>query len=93
MSVLGNTGNLVNTGSTFVDWNTAANGSGTSYAPGAITTMPAANLTLYAIWTPITYSVTYAGNGATAGTVPVDANSYGAGGNTVSVARATPATW
>ena len=83
VSVL-NTANLVNTGDTFVDWNTAPDGSGTSYAPGSTLSMPAGNLTLYAIWTPITYSVTYNANGATAGSAPLDANSY-ANGNTVSV--------
>lgn len=33
----------------FIEWNTAANGSGTDYQPGDIT-MPANNLTLYALW-------------------------------------------
>ena len=32
VTVLGNTGPLVNTGYTFDHWNTAANGSGTSYS-------------------------------------------------------------
>ena len=36
--------------STFVGWNTAANGSGTFVAAGASFTMPAANTTLYAQW-------------------------------------------
>lgn len=34
----------------FVGWNTAADGSGTDYAPGATMTMPAADVTLYAVW-------------------------------------------
>lgn len=34
----------------FVGWNTAADGSGTAYAPGATMTMPAADVTLYAQW-------------------------------------------
>ena len=34
----------------FKEWNTAANGSGTAYAPGATVTMPAHDLILYAIW-------------------------------------------
>ena len=33
VTVLGNTGTLVKTGYTFAGWNTAANGSGTAYAP------------------------------------------------------------
>jgi beta-glucanase (GH16 family) len=51
VSVLGNTGDLVNTGHSFDDWNTAADGSGSSYGPGATFSMPAAGVTLYAIWT------------------------------------------
>ncbi|MDZ7576565.1 MAG: InlB B-repeat-containing protein, partial [Candidatus Nanopelagicales bacterium] len=50
VTVLGNTGTLVKTGYTFNNWNTAANGSGTSYAPGATFTMPADAVTLYAQW-------------------------------------------
>jgi hypothetical protein len=35
---------------------------------------------LYAVWTPIpTYTVTYNSNGATAGTAPIDPNTYLAG--------------
>ena len=47
--VLGNTGALVNAGYVFMGWNTAADGSGTAYAPGA-TFAIAANTTLYAQW-------------------------------------------
>ena len=39
------------TGYSFQSWNTASNGSGTSYAPGATFPMPANHQTLYAIWT------------------------------------------
>jgi len=46
------------TGYSFSAWNTAANGGGSSYAPGASFTMPAANTTLYAQWNINTYSVT-----------------------------------
>jgi len=44
-----NQGSLVNTGNTFLGWNDAANGSGTSYAAGA-TYSGTSNLTLYAQW-------------------------------------------
>ena len=54
VTVLGNTGSLVKTwfsfSYTFSGWNTKSDGSGTSYAPGATFTMPAANMTLYAKW-------------------------------------------
>ena len=37
----------------FLQWNTAANGSGTVVAAGASYTIPASNSTLYAQWTPV----------------------------------------
>ncbi|MCZ8516017.1 S-layer homology domain-containing protein [Paenibacillus filicis] len=49
-TVYGNTGSLVKTGYAFAGWNTAADGSGTSYAPGASFPMGATNVTLYAQW-------------------------------------------
>lgn len=50
VTVLGNTGSLAETGDTFTDWNTAADGKGTSYAANATFTMGSANVTLYAVW-------------------------------------------
>jgi len=50
VTVLGNTGNLVRTGFQFAGWNTAADGSGTSYAGGATFAMGLANVSLYARW-------------------------------------------
>lgn len=37
-------------GKRFLEWNTTENGDGTAYKSGDSVTMPAANLTLYAIW-------------------------------------------
>ncbi|MDR0503000.1 MAG: InlB B-repeat-containing protein [Treponema sp.] len=56
------------TGFTFVGWNTAANGTGSTYAAGSPYTL-SENITMYAMWTsnPV---VTYNGNGHTGGTVP-----------------------
>jgi uncharacterized repeat protein (TIGR02543 family) len=53
VTVSGNTGSLVRTGYTLSSWNTAANGSGTSYATSGSATfnMGSGNVTLYAIWT------------------------------------------
>ncbi len=51
VTVQGNTGSLIRTGYTFSGWNTAADGSGSSYSEGATFTMGAANVTLYAKWT------------------------------------------
>jgi uncharacterized protein (TIGR02145 family)/uncharacterized repeat protein (TIGR02543 family) len=92
--VKANLGSLVRTGYTFAGWNTAADGSGASYAGGETFTMGASNAILYAKWTQNpTYTVTYNGNGNTGGTVPTDANAYEQGanvtviGNTGSLAR------
>lgn len=52
------------TGYTFSKWNTKADGKGTNYNSGAKYTGNA-NLTLYAVWTPIKYTVTYNANGGT----------------------------
>lgn len=49
-SVSANTGNLAKTGFTFTGWNTAADGSGTTYAPGALLTIGTADIVLYAKW-------------------------------------------
>ncbi len=94
VTVLGNTGSLVNTGHAFAGWNTAVNGSGTSYAPGATFNMGAANVTLYAQWTADpTYIVSYNGNDSTGGTEPTDSHSYAQNatvtvlGNTGSLAK------
>ena len=51
VTVSGNTGSLVKTGSSFTGWNTAANGSGTSYSGGQTFAMESGNVTLYAQWT------------------------------------------
>lgn len=50
VTVLGNTGSLVKDGCTFAGWNTAADGSGTTYQPDDTFTMGAADVTLYARW-------------------------------------------
>lgn len=51
-------------GHEFSGWNTAANGSGTSYAAGAPMVMNA-NETFYAQWTPLKFVVTFAPDGGT----------------------------
>ena len=51
VTVFGNTGNLVNTGYSFSNWNMASNGTGTTYTQGQTFAMGAANITLYAQWT------------------------------------------
>ena len=51
VTVLGNTGSLVKTSYVFGGWNTASNGSGTTYVAGNTFTMGSANVILYALWT------------------------------------------
>ena len=66
---------MTKTGHTFSGWNTAANGSGTSYAAAATFNMPANNVTLFAQWTINTHTVTYDGNTNDGGTARVDGSS------------------
>ena len=87
VTVLGNSGSLAKTGFTFAGWNTAANGTGTSYSPTTTFTINA-NATLYAQWlsdAPTTYTVTYDGNANTSGTAPTDGSSPYSGGSTVTI--------
>ncbi|MBO7572156.1 MAG: InlB B-repeat-containing protein [Bacteroidales bacterium] len=46
----------------FVGWNTVADGSGTAYTDGQSITITE-SMTLYAQWTPITYTITFNANG------------------------------
>jgi len=82
--VVGNTGSFINTISpVFAGWNTASNGSGTSYPVGSNIIMPGGGtVTLHAQWIPNggPFTLTYDGNGATSGTVPPSSgDSYSAG--------------
>lgn len=63
----------------FIGWNTAANGSGTSYAEGDTITITG-NTTLFAQWSAtLTYTVRYNGNGNSGGNVPQDNATYMSG--------------
>ena len=74
VTVLGNTGGLMDTGYIFNGWSTNASGTGTIYAPGQTFSIKT-NVIFYAYWEP-TYSITYNGNGSSGGTVPSDPNIY-----------------
>ena len=69
-TVASNSGTLARTGYSFVGWNTLANGSGTTYVASSGTLTTSSNLTLYAKWTLLTYSITYNSNSSTSGSVP-----------------------
>ncbi|MDR0502388.1 MAG: InlB B-repeat-containing protein [Treponema sp.] len=67
-------GNLVKAGYAFAGWNTAADGSGITYAAGSSYTVTG-NATLYARWMPAgLLTVTFNANGATGGTAPYHIN-------------------
>jgi uncharacterized repeat protein (TIGR02543 family) len=75
----GNTGTLTKSGYTFGGWNTAANGSGTTYQAADLINLTG-NVTLYAVWSnsaPASYSLTYNPNNSSTGNVP--SNSVGSG--------------
>jgi uncharacterized protein (TIGR02145 family)/uncharacterized repeat protein (TIGR02543 family) len=77
VTVKGNTGLLTKSSATFKGWNTTVDGSGTAYAGGVSFVIGSADVVLYAQWTTSTiYTVTYKGNGNTAGAVPLDNNNY-----------------
>ncbi len=65
VTVLGNINSLMKSGYSFGGWNTAANGSGTSYSPGDTFSMDTVNVTLYAQWVINQYTVTFNSNGGT----------------------------
>ncbi len=73
LTLASNTGSLSKTDYTFSGWNTASNGSGTTYAVGATTFVPSGDTTLYAQWNS---TITYNTNGAT-GTAPTAVVSKG----------------
>ncbi len=78
------------TGYTFTGWNTAANGSGTAYANNASYTFPASDVTLYAQWSILQFTLTYTAgsNGSISGTSPQTV-SYGGNGTAVSAVANT----
>jgi hypothetical protein len=83
VTVLNNIGNLKKTGFVFAGWATSTDGV-VAYVGGGTFSMGSENVTLYAVWTS-TYTVTYNGNGNTAGSVPVDSSSPYLNGATVTV--------
>ena len=67
------------TGYTYSGWNTAANGSGTAYTDGQsvqnLTDANGATVTLFAQWSPITYTVSFNNNGGE-GTMTAQTHTY-----------------
>lgn len=71
---------FVKTGYIFDSWNTKADGTGTSYSDGEsvknLSSTNNAKVNLYAQWKPISYSVTYNGNGNTSGITATSSHVY-----------------
>jgi len=63
VTVLGNTGGLAKAGFKFNGWNTAADGSGTTYVESNTLIMPAENVILFAQWEVVTGTVTFDSHG------------------------------
>ena len=89
VTLRGNTGTLAKTGYTLTGWNTNADGTGTHYALSGSYNLTA-DVTLYAEWTAVVYTVTYDGNNNYSGTAPADTTGNGSvtlRGNTGTLAR------
>jgi uncharacterized repeat protein (TIGR02543 family) len=69
-------GTLSKIGHSFGGWNILADGSGTNH-PANTSYTPTGNITLYAKWTAITYTVVYMPNGAGGGTMANSTHTYG----------------
>lgn len=65
LALSGNSGGLAKTGYTFTGWNTAADGSGTTYAAGAAYSENA-SVTLYATWLINQYTISFDSKGGSA---------------------------
>ena len=79
VDVVGNTGSFTNGSKVFGGWNTAADGSGTSYPPGSEYTLPGAGtVNLYAQWVDpaTTYTLTYNAGTGGSGTAPAAPTTY-----------------
>jgi hypothetical protein len=74
-------GGLTLSGYDFSGWSLNADESGQIYQPNSTLQLGLTNITLYAKWSLTQYTVTYFANGATSGSVPVDANTYTMGGS------------
>ena len=92
------TNTFTRAGYTFSGWNTAANGSGTTYADGATYSF-SADITLYAQWTAICYALTlgHTGNGTTPTATPAKSTACATNGQyvygeNISLTGATAAT-
>ena len=82
LKVSGNIGHLIKRGHLFAGWNTAMDGSDTSYSAGETLTLGADDVTLYAQWKEA-ITLTASPNAPTNGNVTVTATVYDPGGGAV----------
>lgn len=75
-NILLNDNTFSRTGYAFKEWNTNANGTGISYKEGQTINIKE-NIVLYAIWSPIKYSITYKANNDTNDSVSSQEAYYG----------------
>ena len=80
-------GTLVREGCYFYDWTTSISPPSVNYKPEETFVMPAHNITLYAQWCSLHYSVSYNGNGNTEGTVPIDTTLHYSGDSVIAASR------
>ncbi len=73
--VSGNTGGLIKKGHSFAGWNSLADGMGTDYAPNSVFVIDTNKATLYAKWTPDSFTVTFIARGG--GNVAPQTVAYG----------------
>jgi uncharacterized repeat protein (TIGR02543 family) len=93
--VVGNTGSFTNGTKVFGGWNTAADGSGTSYPTGSEYTMPGAGtVNLYAQWIDpaTTYTLTYNAGTGGSGTAPASPTTYSANSSATILGNTGPYT-
>jgi len=64
--VMGNINSLTKTGYSFVNWNTEAGGTGTSYSSGDSFILSPGDVVLYAQWASDSYTITFDSNGGSA---------------------------
>lgn len=84
-------GNPVNTGYTFVSWNTNANGTGNNITSGSVVNITTA-ITLYAIWVPEgSTSISYSSNNSVYGNVSLSLEAISEGGDALG-SQALPST-
>ena len=84
VTVKANTGTLVRSEYVFAGWASQSDGGGTQYlSTGSASFTIRENTTLFAKWTPVTYTTSYNGNSNSRGSAPTDLSSYPTGSTVI----------